>query len=191
MSARRGRPPKSDDPATRDRLLEAAADACADVGFDAVTLAAVATRAGITPSAVYNHFADKAELLYMAGRVAIDRLNTAIGPVVDPAQGAHELVRAFLDPSFAPSRRLILELHLAGGHHPELAARLAEWHQEFEDRALQGSDSPDGGAAAARVKALFLLLLGLCHLEDLQSLGAPDIAVASQMSNLVDALYGT
>ena len=135
----RGRPHKSDDPATRDRLLEAAAAACVEVGFDAVTLANVATRAGVTPAAVYNHFTDKDELLYTAGRLAIDRLNASMAPAGDTAEAAHAVVEEFLRPSFRPTRRLILELHLAGARHPELAERLAVWHGEFAalaDRAF-------------------------------------------------------
>lgn len=189
MSRPRGRPPKSDNPSTRDRLLDAAADACVELGFDGVTLAAVAARAGVTPAAVYNHFTDKAELLYSAGRVAIDRLNASMAPAGDPAQAAHDVVAAFLAPSFRPSRRLILELHLAGARHPEVAARLAEWHREFA--AIAVARSPGGpDAATAEVKALFLLLLGCCHLEDLASLDVAPARVDRLVLGLVDALYG-
>ena len=118
MSRPRGRPPKSDDPSTRDRLLQAAADACVEVGFDAVTLADVAARAGVTPAAVYNHFADKSELLYAAGRHAIDGLGASVVPTGDPARAVHDVVAAFLRPSFRSSRRLLLELHLAGSRRP-------------------------------------------------------------------------
>lgn len=187
---RRGRPPKSDDPATRDRLLDAAADACVEVGFEAVTVAQVAQRAGVTSSAVYNHFADKAELLYTAGRLAIGRLGAHVAPTGDPARSAHDAAAAFLHPSFRAGRRLILELHMAGARHPELAAHLADWHREFA--AL--SDDPGTGTGAdttATVTAFFLLLLGLCHLDDLCALGADPEALQERVDRLVDALYGS
>lgn len=188
MTRRRGRPPKSDDPATRDRLLDAAADACIEVGFDAVTVAGVAERAGVTPAAVYNHFADKAALLYTAGRLAIDRLNATVAPTGDPARAAHDVVDAFLSPSFRSSRRLILELHVAGARHPELAAHLADWHREFA-----GLSVDPGGVRvpAATVKAFFLLLLGLCHLEELDAIETAAPALRSRIDRLVDALYGS
>ena len=195
---RRGRPPKSDDPATRDRLLDAAADACVEGGFDAVTVAQVAERAGVTASAVYNHFTDKNELLYTAGRLAIGRLGAHIAPTGDPARSAHDTAAAFLHPSFRAGRRLILELHMAGTRHPELAAHLADWHREFAalsgDRAA-GTREPGGQGSGAdpsvpTVTAFFLLLLGLCHLDDLTSLGADPEALQERVDRLVDALYG-
>lgn len=187
MTRRRGRPPKSSDPATRDRLLDAAADACVQVGFEAVTVADVAARAGVTPAAVYNHFADKADLLYSAGRVAIDALNAKVAPFADPASAAHEVVGAFLEPSFRDSRTLILELHLAAGRHPELATHLAGWHREFAglsgDRSAVALPEPT-------VKAFFLLLLGLCHVDDLGAIEADEAELRDRIDALVDALYG-
>ena len=186
---RRGRPPKSDDPATRDRLLAAAAEACVEVGFDAVTVADVAQRAGVTPSAVYNHFADKSELLYTAGRVAIDRLGAEVVPAGDPARRAHDVAAAFLRPTFRTSRRLILELHLAGARHPELAEHLEDWHREFAGAALRADEGPVDGQTPT-LKAFFLVLLGLCHLEDLDALDTAASALRERVDRVVDALYG-
>jgi AcrR family transcriptional regulator len=188
VTSRRGRPPKSEEPAARERLLDAAAAACVDEGFDAVTLAGIAARAEVTPAAVYNHFADKAELLYTAGRVAIGRLGASTVPRDDATQGAHDVVAAFLHPSFRASRRLILELHLAGRRHPELAVHLADWHREFAGLAVARSPGQDE-APDATVKALFLLLLGLCHVEDLESVDADPVALGARVDRMVDALY--
>jgi AcrR family transcriptional regulator len=187
VSRGRGRPPKSDDLATRERLLDAAAAACADVGFDAVTVAEVAKRVGVTPAAVYNHFADKGELLYTAGRLAIDRLATSTVPADGPAGSAREVAAAFLDPGFRTSRRLVLELHLAGARHPELAAHLADWHREFAVPPADPGRSEDDRAAT--VKAYFLLLLGLCHVEDLAAIDASPTALQAQVDRLVDVLF--
>lgn len=188
VSRPRGRPRKSDDPSTRDRLLAAAADACVEVGFEAVTLADVAARAGVTATAVYNHFADKGELLYTAGRLAIEQINASIGPTGDLGRAAHEVVAAFLDPSFRTTRRLVLELHLAGTRHPELAGHLADWHREFAAVAVQHSPA-DPKDAAAQVKVLFVLLLGCCHIDDLDAIDGAPAAVDELVAGLVDALY--
>ena len=187
MTRRRGRPPKSSDPATRDRLLDAAAEACVEVGFEAVTVAGVAARAGVTPAAVYNHFTDKADLMYSAGRVAIDGLNAKVAPVADPGRAAHEVVAAFLDPSFRDSRRLILELHLAAGRHPELATHLAGWHREFAGTSRERASA---ALSDETVKAFFLLLLGLCHVDDLDAIEARTEDLRERIDRLVDALYG-
>lgn len=183
---RRGRPPKSEELATRERLLTAAAEACVEVGFERVTLAGVASRAGVTPAAVYNHFADKADLLYTAGRTAIDRLSERIAPGGRPERGAREVAVAFLDPSFRTSRQLLLELHLAGTRHPQLAAHLADWHREFA--RLPFDDDLGAEAQAANVKALFLLLLGLCHLDDLASIDVPAATLRQRIDVAVQAL---
>lgn len=48
---------------TRTLLFEALAQLMATRGFDAITLADIATEAGVGRTAVYNHFADKEALL--------------------------------------------------------------------------------------------------------------------------------
>ena len=47
-----------------ERLLDAAAEAFADKGFHATTTRDIAARVGLSPAAVYVHFASKEELLY-------------------------------------------------------------------------------------------------------------------------------
>jgi AcrR family transcriptional regulator len=185
---RRGRPPKSDDPGTKDRLLEAAADECVAVGFESVTLAGIAERAGVTATAVYNHFTSKEQLLYAAGRRALDALAASLSPAQAGPAAVHEIALAYLRPDHAGTRRLFLELHLAGARHPDLAAHLADWHREFA-RAVGDSVASDDSDPAATVKALFLLLLGVCHLEDLGAVEADGTAVVERVGRLVDALY--
>lgn len=63
VARRRGRPPASDAAATRERILVSAREIFAEVGFEATTFHAVATRAGLTRPAVNNYFASKS-LLY-------------------------------------------------------------------------------------------------------------------------------
>lgn len=51
------------DPATRERLLDAAWHEATEHGVDGLTLAAVGARAGVTRQAVYLHFGNRASLL--------------------------------------------------------------------------------------------------------------------------------
>jgi AcrR family transcriptional regulator len=183
---RRGRPPKSDDLDTKERLLEAAAEACVADGFESVTLAGIAERAGVTATAIYNHFASREELLYAAGRRALDQLAATLSPEPGP-EAFHQIALAYLHPDRAATRRLFLELHLAGAHHPDLAAHLDDWHREFA-KVLADVVPGDATRAAATVKTLFLLLLGLCHLEDLTAVPAADAAVRERVGHLVAAL---
>jgi AcrR family transcriptional regulator len=185
----RGRPPKTDDASTRDRLLDAAADTFADKGFEATTVADIATSVGVTPAAIYNHFGSKEELLYAAGRRALDELVTTMSATGRTPRRTTDLATLYLQPGMARARVLLLELHVAASRRPELAAHLAAWHREMADwiaTTVKGS----GEDAGARIKALFLLLLGLCHLEQLDSLVADAASLEHEVSAMVDALFG-
>lgn len=59
-------------PATRDRLLDAAAEVIAEGGYAAATVAAVAERCGVATGALYRHFPSKAELMVELFRRAAD-----------------------------------------------------------------------------------------------------------------------
>jgi AcrR family transcriptional regulator len=59
---------------TRDRLLEAAADAFAERGYDGTRVADIAAAAGVSNGAMYAHFASKADLLVGALRTHGRRL---------------------------------------------------------------------------------------------------------------------
>lgn len=181
---RRGRPPKSDGADTRDRLLDAAAGACADDGFDGATLQEIARRAGVTATAVYNHFESREALLYAAGVRGLRRMTVAVqgtGP-----NSFQEVAAAYLRPDMAEPRRLLAELHLASRRDAALARLLEEWHASAaEDLAGLLRDDPQ---PLATVKALFLVLLGLCHLEDLDAVDADLDAVSERVGSMVEAL---
>src|SRR5437867_4259322 len=81
---RRGRPPNSDGQETAARLIDAAAQICAEQGFEGATMSRITRRAGVTPAAIYNHFESREDLLYAAG---IDRLQK-VTDVVPPGSGA-------------------------------------------------------------------------------------------------------
>ena len=188
MKRRRGRPPKSDDPSPRDRLLDAAASACATYGFEAVTVAGIAEGAGVTATAIYNHFDTKEELLYLAGRRALEQLVATLSSNGRQLRGVNDVATAFLRPDMATTRRLLLELHMAGARHPELAAHLTAWHREFAK--LFASLVPGTPTEQrATVKALFLLLLGLCHLEQLDGVRADRVQLGREVEAMVRALY--
>ncbi len=76
-------------PAAVERLLEAAAEAFADKGFHATTTRDIAARVGLSPAAVYVHFASKEELLYelslVGHQAALDIVVSAAGREGDRA----------------------------------------------------------------------------------------------------------
>ena len=111
------RRPKRDQPgaSTRERLLAATVASCVEHGYRGATLADIASRAGVSAPAIYNHFGDRAELLVEAGRWALDRLEPR-PPGATPS--AATAVHVFLGDGFAETRRFLVELHLAAQRDP-------------------------------------------------------------------------
>ncbi|MFT5639012.1 MAG: AcrR family transcriptional regulator [Paracoccaceae bacterium] len=68
---KRGRPPLSDRPETRDRILDAALEVFSERGFDGATVRQIAATVGVSDPALYAHFKGKNEifeaLLKLAG----------------------------------------------------------------------------------------------------------------------------
>jgi AcrR family transcriptional regulator len=101
-------------PAAVQRLLSAASEAFADKGFHATTTRDIAARAGMSPAAVYVHFASKEELLYelsLVGHQAalqiVSSASSGSGPALGTPGGA----------GLGPSARL-----------QQLVADFASWH---------------------------------------------------------------
>ncbi len=58
----RGRPPRTEQPATRDRILDAALEVFSERGFDGATVRQIAAKVGVTDPALYAHFKGKKEI---------------------------------------------------------------------------------------------------------------------------------
>ena len=183
--ARRGRPPKAEAGDTRDRLLAAATEACAEVGYDRATLQEIAGRAGVTATAIYNHFGSREELLHLAGVLGLQQMTDTIA-AHGPDAGFTGIALAYLRPDMAGTRRLLAELHVAGRRDARLATLLDGWHRAEAERLVERL--PADADAQATVKALFLLLLGLCHLDDLSAVAADPDAVARRVALLAAAV---
>ena len=146
-------------------------------------MADIATRAGVSAPAIYNHFGDKAELLVEAGRWALDRLDRGAEAGRPTVAG---VVHAFASPGFAETGRFLSELHLAAQRDPAVAELLADWHR---DQATRWADRSSGRDGQVAVKAFFVLLLGLCQLEALSSLPAPRRAVEARTIQMLSLLF--
>ncbi|MGC4963412.1 helix-turn-helix domain-containing protein [Gordonia sp. DT218] len=64
--------------AARQRLQAAALDLYGEHGFDSVTAAEIAARAGVTERTYFRHFADKREVLFDGEEPLRDALSTAV-----------------------------------------------------------------------------------------------------------------
>ena len=126
---RRGRPPQSDGPSARDRILHAGRELFNELGYQRASLTQIAERAGVTRPAVNHYFRTKEDLyeaLFESARdsVVASGLKTAAQAETLPAR-----LEAFLeaatqvdagDRSYA---RFIAASLLDAFRHPELADR--------------------------------------------------------------------
>jgi len=83
---------------TRRRLFDALSALMANQGFDTITLADIAAKAGVGRTAVYNHFADKEALLVAfiadeTGRYAV-MLQRRLEDIDDPVEQLRHYIRA-------------------------------------------------------------------------------------------------
>ena len=123
---------------TRRRLFAALADLLTERGFDTITLADIASTAGVGRTAVYNHFADKEALLvgFIANSTEeyADALEESLTDVDDPVEQLRSYVRAMV--------QLKHDHHLPGSDLRSMLsratqARLREHVTDFE-RVLRG-----------------------------------------------------
>jgi AcrR family transcriptional regulator len=162
---------------TRAALLDAARDLLERDGFEALTMSAVAERAGVSRRGAYLHFASRAELVgALFDHVAeVEGLEASLQPVWDAPDAATALDR-WAD-------------HLAR-YHPRLLA---------VDRALQRVWRHDADAAAHRDRVVAAQLANCrrlaCRLDDEGRLApgwttpsATDMLFALISSDLVEAL---
>ena len=74
MARRTGRRPGNPD--TREAILTAAREAFAERGYDAASIRAIATRAGVDPALVHHYFGAKEQLFLAAMRIPL-KISTA------------------------------------------------------------------------------------------------------------------
>lgn len=182
--ARIGRPPKVDrhGTPTRERLLNAAADACVEHGYVGATLADIARRAEVSTPAIYSHFSGKADLLVEACQ---RELNTISSGRLREVDGLRELARAWIQPEFQRSRIIVAEIHCAAIRHPEVAELLGAW-QEVTAGALENL----AGLDTAQAKQYFLLLIGLAHLDQVHGIDVGPDNTARELSAVLEGWLG-
>ncbi|MDX2381604.1 MAG: helix-turn-helix domain-containing protein [Acidimicrobiia bacterium] len=180
---RLGRPPKVDEHGTptRDRLLRAAVDACVEFGYDGVTLAEIARRAGVSTPAVYSHFPGKAALLVEASKHELEKLDTGLLP---GTAGLREVAHFWLRPDFSDTRILLIELHAAANRQREVAELLRDWQTtNAEKLRVRGLTTP-------QITMFYLLLMGIGHLDTIDALSVDSDAMRHEIDDLIDGWIG-
>ena len=152
---------------TREGLLSAARSILERDGFEALTMAAVADRAGVTRRAVYMHFDSRSELVQ------------ALFDHMAATEGLDESLRAVWD---APDGATALD---------EWAAHLARYHPRLlaVDRALRRVWQTDPDAAAHRRRVVSEQLAGCRRLAS-RLAGEGRLAPPWTVASAADMLFG-
>ena len=138
---KKGRPKGGDSAATKKKILDAARVEFAANGFDGAAIMAIATSAGIAPSAVYHYFQSK-EKLYME---VFKQTSIAIWDSVSPTDNPSTLVEAMeqlLDNSRLLADKLpsysdfLASLPIEGKLHPEFSELLKQ-RADYQDKTFR------------------------------------------------------
>ncbi len=180
--------------ATRDRLLQAAVELCAERGYAGVRVRNIAERAGVTTGAIYAHYDDVASLLADAAGRAVDHAVSAVADVVtgelssvlrdfvvDTASRGLSREQTLLLEAFVSARR---EDHLRDVLSEALRARLVVLERAVQ-RAQAAGELRDDLPASALAWFLYLLPVGLLAGRS-ANLPPPDLDEAAQV---FDALF--
>ena len=163
---------------TRERLVEAAAEVFAELGYEGASIQSVAAAADLTSGTIYRHFDSKAALLLEVVRRAVhgvplsDRLNDE--SCAEPADLAR-LVSVYADPSLRRTRRLAIEIHAAASRDPEAREQLLIFNKKMHSSIVRKIDGckragliSDDLDAKHTTSLLLVMIMGLAHLETLE-----------------------
>ena len=163
---------------TRERLVEAAAEVFAELGYEGASIQSIAAAADLTSGTIYRHFDSKAALLLEVVRRAVhgvplsDRLNDE--SCAEPADLAR-LVSVYADPSLRRTRRLAIEIHAAASRDPEAREQLLIFNKKMHSSIVRKIDGCKRAGlisndldAKHTTSLLLVMIMGLAHLETLE-----------------------
>jgi AcrR family transcriptional regulator len=160
----------------RQRLLEAAVDAFAEKGFTATTTRDIASRAGMSPAAVYVHHDTKESLLFTVSvqghQAALDVITRAAKDESEPVAQLHRMVHEFSTWHAENSRVGRIVQYEFDALTPEHRAEIAGYRRQIE-RCMQDvlAGGVDAGAfdvddLAGTARALLSLSVDLVRWFD-------------------------
>ncbi|MFD1859073.1 TetR/AcrR family transcriptional regulator [Aeromicrobium camelliae] len=153
--------------ATRERLIDAAVEAFAQKGFAATTTRDIASRAGMSPAAVYVHHATKEDLLFEVSRRghldALRIIRDADAEGTTPLERVRSMVAAFSRWHAVNSRVGRIVQYEFDALTPEHRQEIAGYRRDIErqmQRALEAGVA-DGDFDVVDIKGTALAVLSL------------------------------
>ncbi|WP_433476706.1 TetR/AcrR family transcriptional regulator [Spirillospora sp. CA-142024] len=157
------------DRSLREHLIATAERMIAERGAAGLTVRAIAREAGVADGVLYNHFADKEELLAHALRARADAIGRTLDPLPEPGTGTvEENLRAYVAHGLVLHNGLLPALTGLVAQ-PDVLARFAalsgggeDWNQRLS-RYLRAERDLGRLAPDARVDAATSMIVGACH----------------------------
>lgn len=152
---------------TRERLLEAAVEAFATSGFAGTTTRDIASRAGMSPAAVYVHHATKEDLLFEISRrghrSAVEIIEKASQSATDPVDRVRAMVTEFSRWHAVNSRVGRIVQYEFDALTPEHRAEIAEYRRAIEALTREALEAgvAAGSMTVSDTKGTALALLSL------------------------------
>ncbi|MEU0645071.1 TetR/AcrR family transcriptional regulator [Streptomyces umbrinus] len=174
---------------TADRLVEAAADLADEVGFEGVTLSALARRFGVKDASLYSHVRSlhdlRTRVALLAGGEMIDRISTAVA-----GRAGKDALAAFADAYRAyalerPGRYAATQIRIDQSLVAASPAFARTTEVTYGMLRAYGLDEPDLTDAVRLLRSTFH---GYCALEASGGFGAPRDVQAS-WNRTIDALH--
>ena len=147
-------------------LLGAARELLAEGGVEALSLRAIARRAGVSPMAPYRHYPDKEHLLAAVAAQGFAAFSCALRNADETAPPGEALVaQAVAYVQFALANPAMFRLMFGAprlGGHPELAAAGDSAYGVLASRVA--AEAPDGADSEARTLGCWSMVHGLALL---------------------------
>jgi AcrR family transcriptional regulator len=174
----------------RERLLDAFAELVRERGLEATTLAAVAERAGIARSAVYNHVKDKHDLLLGHTARMLESAAGHLRAALDAEQGAERKLARYVQVTFTswaaePGAGDDLMPALSEPEQARLRAQLAPMRQILGEVLHAGVEEGRFRAGDPAVLARFVAATLEGYRRELGSGAVDAAATAEQVTGLL------
>lgn len=136
-------------PGSERRLLEAAIDCFADKGFHGSSTRDIGRRAGMSPAAIYMHYASKEELLFIIAKVAATAMLAELTKVASVPGAPEETLRRLVATHVSFHATMSTAIHVASyelhalspGRRRKVIAIYDRTKRIFRDAIAAGIDS--------------------------------------------------
>ena len=163
---------------TRERLVEAAAELFAELGYEGASIQSIAAAADVTSGTIYRHFDSKAALLLEVVRRAVHAI-PLVDRLGDESRAAPgdigRLVSVYADPSLRRMRRLAIEIHAAASRDSDAREQLLIFNERMHASMVRKIDECRGSRlvsndldAKRTASLLLVMIMGLAHLDTLE-----------------------